>query len=299
MSIYVRNGIENNYTTFSLIEPVLITVSGSNNTITDYNLDFSRNTVSITVTQVVFQIHYNTTTIQTITISNPTNASTTNKLSVMYLNTSKSGSNPFSASIFIGNLELNDVVLYTPPNIIYDINILATVELDTGSQDYDVDAYFSNITYTAIYNTTSQVNTINNCVANTTTQNMNVSWYSINILAENGESVVFNGYFSVDNTTRTVAGFYETINGSTNFQNSILGPNTFPPPLDDYTADNIYINNNWGTNNGTNISSITLQLAYNTDTPYFNLYSYYFSKILWRENDLTSNITTTLISDPT
>jgi hypothetical protein len=175
MSIYVRNGIENNYTTFSLIEPVSITVSGSNNTITDYDLDFFRNTISITVTQVIFQIHYNTTTIQTITVSNPTNASTTNKLSVMYLDTSKSGSNPFSASIFIGNLELNDVVLYTPPNIIYDINILATVELDTGSQDYDVDAYFSNITYTAIYNTTSRVNTTNNCVAYSNTTNQYVS----------------------------------------------------------------------------------------------------------------------------
>jgi len=175
MSIYVRNGIENNYTTFSLVEPVSITVSGSNNTITDYDLDFSRNTVSIAVTQVVFQIHYNTTPIQTITVSNPTNASTTNKLSVLYLDTSKSGSNPFSASIFIGNLELNNVVLYTPPNIIYDINILTTVELDTGSEDYDADAYFSNITYTAIYNTTSRVNTTNNCVAysNTTNQYVN------------------------------------------------------------------------------------------------------------------------------
>jgi hypothetical protein len=175
MSIYVRNGIENNYTTFSLVEPVSITVSGSNNTITDYDLDFSRNTVSITVSQVIFQIHYNTTPIQTITINNPTNATTTNKLSVMYLDTSKSGSNTFSASIFIGNLELNDVVLYTPPNIIYDINILATVELDTGSQDYDSSAYFSDITYTAIYDTTSRVNTTNNCVAYSNTTNQYVS----------------------------------------------------------------------------------------------------------------------------
>jgi hypothetical protein len=171
MSIYVRPGIENNYTTFSLAQSVLITVSGLNNTITDYDLDFSRNTVSITVTQVIFQIHYNTTPIQTITINNPTNAETTNKLSVMYLNTTKSGSNVFSASIFIGNLELNDVFLYTPPNIIYDINILATVVLNTGSEDYDSSAYFSDITYTAIYNTTSRVDTSNNCIAYSDTTN--------------------------------------------------------------------------------------------------------------------------------
>jgi hypothetical protein len=165
MSIYIRDGIKKDYTTFSLIEPVAITVSGTNNTITDYDLDFSRNTVSITVTQVIFQIHYNNTPIQTITVNNPTNAQTTNKLSVMYLNTTNSGSYPFSANIFIGNLELNDIFLYTPPGIIYDINILATVVLDTGSADYDEDAYFSNITYTAIYDSTNRIDTSNNCIA--------------------------------------------------------------------------------------------------------------------------------------
>ena len=170
MSIYVRDGVKETDTNFSLTEPVSITVSGSNNTITDYDLDFSRNTVSITVTQVVFQIHYNTTPIQTITINNPTNAESTNKLSVMYLNTTKSD-DAFSASIFIGNLELNDVYLYTPPKIIYDINILATVVLDTGSADYDSSAYFSNITYTAIYNTTSRFDTSNNCIAYSNTTN--------------------------------------------------------------------------------------------------------------------------------
>jgi hypothetical protein len=171
MSIYVREGIENNYTTFSLIEPVSITVSGANNTTTDYDLDFSRNTVSITVTQVIFQIHYNDTPIETITVNNPTNATTTNKLSVMYLDTSKSGGGDFSASIYIGNLELTDVFLYTPPNIIYDINILATVTLDTGSIDFDSSAYFDNITYTAIFNTTSSVDTSSNCIAYSDTTN--------------------------------------------------------------------------------------------------------------------------------
>ena len=47
---------------------------------------------------------------------------------------------------------------------------------------------------------------------------------------------IFNGYFSVDNNTNLVTAFYETINGSTNFNNNILGPNPFPPPLEWYTA---------------------------------------------------------------
>jgi hypothetical protein len=168
MSIYIRAGIKNDYTTFSITEPVAIMVSGVNNTITDYDLDFSRNTVTITVTQVIFQIHYNTTPIQTITINNPTNAQTTNKLSVMYLNTTQSGENPFNANIFIGNLEVNDIYLYTPPNITYDINILATVALDTGSSDYNEEAYFSEITYTAVYNTTTVINKNNYSIVNIT-----------------------------------------------------------------------------------------------------------------------------------
>jgi hypothetical protein len=89
----------------------------------------------------------------------------------MYLNTTQSGSTDFSANIFIGNLEIDDIFLYTPPNIIYDINILATVVLDTGSTDFDEEAYFKNITYTAIYDTTSKVDTSYNCIAYSDTTN--------------------------------------------------------------------------------------------------------------------------------
>ncbi len=175
ISIYIKDGIDKDLTSFSLIEPVLITVSGSNNTITDYDLDFSRNTVSIIVTQLIFQIHSNDINITSITINNPTNADTDNKLSVLYLNTTESGSIPFSASIYIGNLELNGVELNTYKKAIYDINILATVKLDTGSPDYDESAYFTNITYSAIYNTTSRVNTSSNCMAYSNTTNQYIS----------------------------------------------------------------------------------------------------------------------------
>jgi hypothetical protein len=125
---------------------------------------------------------------------------------------------------------------------------------------------------------------------------MSISWYSITILEQSELLVVFNGYFSVNNTTTTVTGFYETINGSTNFENNILGPSTFPWPFDDYTAENTYRNNYWG-EDGTNISSVTLQTAYNFDTPYFNIYN---ENILWHSGiDLTNKITITSISDPT
>ena len=53
---------------------------------------------------------------------------------------------------------------------------------------------------------------------------MTISWYSIAISLQSGGGSIFNGYFSVDNTTNLVTAFYETINGSTDFNNSILIP---------------------------------------------------------------------------
>lgn len=52
---------------------------------------------------------------------------------------------------------------------------------------------------------------------------MTISWYSISISLQSGVAI-FNGYFSVDNDTNLVTSFYETINGSTNFNNNILIP---------------------------------------------------------------------------
>jgi hypothetical protein len=169
VSIYVRDGVKQNYTNFSLISPMCISVSGKNSNTYDNDLDFVRNTVSIFVSQIIFQIHYNETVIKTITIDNPNTLDGNNKISKISLNTTDSTSGDFSANIYIGNFELNNIYLYTPPNIIYDINILTTVVLDTGSTDYNENAYFSNITYTAIYNATNTVNITSNCTATSDT----------------------------------------------------------------------------------------------------------------------------------
>ncbi len=83
---------------------------------------------------------------------------------------------------------------------------------------------------------------------------------------------IFNGYFSVDNDTDLVTAFYETINGSTNFNNSILANNNY------YNADYLFINNNF-TNNGTNITymdyySNPASPNYNSSYAFFNLWIY-------------------------
>jgi len=127
---------------------------------------------------------------------------------------------------------------------------------------------------------------------------MTISWYSIVINLQSGMEAIFNGYFSVDNDTNLITAFYETINGSTDFNNSILGPNLFPPPNDYYIADNIFISDLFGYE-GTNITSITLQNAYNSGLPYFNLYNN-ISNTLYNgsSGDLTNNILIIPISDP-
>jgi hypothetical protein len=103
---------------------------------------------------------------------------------------------------------------------------------------------------------------------------------------------IFNGYFSVDNNTNLVTAFYEAINGSTDFNNNVLGPPDKPwSPI-----DNLFIYNSF-TNNGLNFTSISLQNYYSSNEPYFNLYSNFLLYIYGR--DLTNKITVTLITDPT
>jgi hypothetical protein len=69
---------------------------------------------------------------------------------------------------------------------------------------------------------------------------MTLSWYSINIVHSDNNNIIFSGYFSVDNTTNLVTGFYETINGTTNLNNNLLLP-TEPGIYDNYV---IVANNN-------------------------------------------------------
>lgn len=103
---------------------------------------------------------------------------------------------------------------------------------------------------------------------------------------------IFNGYFSVNNITNLVTAFYETINGSTNFNNNILGPATDPWP-----ADNVFNSDLSFTFDGVNITSISLQNTLNTDTPYYNLYEKY--SLYSPPVDGSVNGVVTPISDPT
>lgn len=113
---------------------------------------------------------------------------------------------------------------------------------------------------------------------------MTISWYSIAISLQSGGSEIFNGYFSVDNTTNLVTAFYETINGSTDFNNNIYVNNGY------YGEDSLFINNNFSLE-GTNINYMNYYS--NPVSPNYNSTYAFFT--LWFNN--TTNYTSPLLAN--
>ena len=107
------------------------------------------------------------------------------------------------------------------------------------------------------------------------------TWYSISISRTFPPSPtpIFNGFFSVNNNTPSiVTSFYETINGSTNFGNSILANNSYSD------ADYVFLKNilrfsgSLGSGGGTNINYMSYYSDpdspnYNSNYAFFNLFN--------------------------
>jgi hypothetical protein len=70
---------------------------------------------------------------------------------------------------------------------------------------------------------------------------MSTSWYTVNIARHNDSVTVFDGYFSVNNDTNLITGFFETIGGSTDFNNNILIPTGSGTPYGTYLGFQTYI----------------------------------------------------------
>ena len=87
---------------------------------------------------------------------------------------------------------------------------------------------------------------------------MTISWHSISISLTTGGSVIFNGYFNVDDTTNVIQNFYYVNNNQ--YVDILLN-------LGDYSSDNQFINNNF-TDGGTNILSVIPYINTNYNTPY-------------------------------
>jgi hypothetical protein len=115
---------------------------------------------------------------------------------------------------------------------------------------------------------------------------MTTSWHSIFIsLPDVGP--IFNGYFSVIDSTNKVTSFYETINGITDFNNNIFANNNYD------LADNLFIiNNNNFTYYGTNVNYMNY---YNNPTsPGYDPYQYY---TFWLDGDGNNAITQVSVNE--
>lgn len=121
---------------------------------------------------------------------------------------------------------------------------------------------------------------------------MTISLYSISISLQSGGVTIFNGYFSVDNTTNLITAFYETVNGYINFNNNVLyGPANDPWP----TPNNyFYKDTKTFTYDGPNIISVSLQNAFKTFTPYFNLYNDVSGFYVYKHNILDRKVISTI-----
>ena len=93
---------------------------------------------------------------------------------------------------------------------------------------------------------------------------MTISWHSIRISLPAGGSVIFDGYFNVDDTTHVIQNFYYVNNNQ--YVDILLRV------LGDYDSDNQFINNNF-TAGGPNILSVIPYINTNYGNPYkLNLY---------------------------
>jgi len=103
------------------------------------------------------------------------------------------------------------------------------------------------------------------------------SWYSIEIASQSDGVTFFNGYFSVNNTSNLVTGFYETINGNTDFNENILIPTgsgsyqgVNPEGFNYYSFENYFYDNAFLSSwfqfdtNGVLVSSVSAYPQYNT-----------------------------------
>jgi hypothetical protein len=108
------------------------------------------------------------------------------------------------------------------------------------------------------------------------------TWHSISISIPS-TGIIFTGFFSVNNTTSLVTSFYETINGSTDFNNNIFANNNI------FNADNVFSDNNF-TYDGTNINYMNYysnpdSTGYNVEYKFFNLWNDGIQTISFLTND--------------
>ena len=169
-SVYIRDGIDVPYYTFTISTPVSIYISGRNAQLTvDNFLDFTRKPVLFSIATAECIVYYNDVSLNNSNVSNqvfPINNSTVVDVS---LNTNSSGFDDFSANIYVGSVTFSNIKLYVTSGYVYDFSVKLNVSATYDNNgDFGESDYFENIEYYAVCNSSNTTLTSNNCVISTT-----------------------------------------------------------------------------------------------------------------------------------
>lgn len=162
-SIYIRDGIDSPDYTFSLTIPVTIQLGGTNNELTDYDLDFSRNVVDVYIKSATCMVYYNDYSLNNASVVRQVTPTTyLGNLRDVSLNTLDSASSSFSARVFIGHVIFSNISLYTTSGYSYDFKIKMNGALNVNDTSYFQSDYFeSPFNYSAIFNSQTADSSLN------------------------------------------------------------------------------------------------------------------------------------------
>ncbi len=167
-TLYIRDAIDAYVYNFSMTIPLSIDISGTLNTIKyKSDLDFSRNDVSISVSTFECDIYYNDVLLNDTTLTNyvvPT-YDTTNLTSFTIHKSDTDASLNFNATIYVGELIIGNIQLFTSTPYVYDIVFKTTVNIDINDDDYAITDYFTETptTYLIVNPTSDYIDISNNC----------------------------------------------------------------------------------------------------------------------------------------
>lgn len=144
-SIYIRELVTKQLTTFQLNIPISIYVSG----------DISNNTgsnINIHISDATFAVFYNDTDVTTsYSSTNPTIVKNFTDLSFNVNNTNRGS---FSAVQYVGNLIINNIILSTTVGSVYDLKLSFNYAISSGTQ-YTVLPYLKQFNYGVYANKTN------------------------------------------------------------------------------------------------------------------------------------------------
>jgi hypothetical protein len=162
LTLYIQNGIDKPFYDFTINTPISIYVHGDISL--NYNFSFNQinkitdsSNIVVSLNNIVFNVYYNTSVVYSkeIILINTTDLS--NSLIFDLSGSSNNiNNNTFFGSLFIGNLNIPNILLNTTKDIIYDFKITANFNSFTKP------IYINDINFGIITNTTNNYIS-NNC----------------------------------------------------------------------------------------------------------------------------------------